>query len=85
MVDFDSLIPGDVVIYTNHPSTNPDYFGCEAVVLEVFGCDERAYVKLEVANVRNGEKFLSIIYDPSRIELIDVVSDDDVDCFLNEF
>ena len=85
MVSFNSLVDGDVVVYANHPSTNPDYFGHEAVVLGVFGCGEDAYVKLEVAAVDSGEKFVSIISNPARLWLRDVVSDDDANRFLNEF
>lgn len=86
MVNFDTLVAGDVVIFANHPSTNSDYYGHEAVVIGVSGCGEDAYVKLEVVSVyHDGGKFVSAIYDPSRLELRDVVSDDDISKFLDEF
>ena len=73
MVDFSTLMVGDIVEYTEHEATNPDYFGHEAVVLNVVAHGRDARVELEVVDVHNGEKFKAKIYDPSRIELANPV------------
>lgn len=86
MVDFSCLYPGYIVRYTQHPDTNPDYFGREAVVASI--SDDCRYVKLNVERAKTpGSMFTATIYDPSRLEFVSTginSNNDELDAMFNE-